>query len=95
MKKKIAVCILCLGVLGLFTAACGVSILPVGEPPRLSGERLSGLLDSSDVVIVDVRHDIEWEESPTKIPGAVRGDAKSVAWAREYPKDAFLVLYCA
>ena len=95
MKKRTIAGLLCLAAFGLFTAACGVSILPVGEPARMSGERLSELLDSPGIVIVDVRHEVEWEESPTKIPGAVRGEAKSVAWARDYPKDTFLVLYCA
>lgn len=95
MKTRAVVGILCLGALGLLTAACGVKILPVGEPSRITAERLSSLLGTSDVVIVDVRHEVEWDESLTKIPGAVRGEAKSVDWARQYPKDTFLVLYCA
>jgi hypothetical protein len=95
MTKKAVCSFLCLGALVFLAAACGVKLLPVGEPPRLSGERLKGLLDSPDVVIVDVRHEIQWDESPAKIPGAVRGEAKSVKWAKKYPKDTFIVLYCA
>jgi hypothetical protein len=95
MRAKAIVGILCLGAVGLLTAACGVKILPVGEPSRITAERLSSLLGTPDIVIVDVRHEVEWDESPTKIPGAIRGEAKSVAWARQYPKDTFLVLYCA
>ncbi len=74
--------------------AC-VKILPVGEPPRISKERLRDMLGKEDVVVVDVRHETFWNESPSKIPGAVRGDSKSVEWAKKYPKDAFLVLYCS
>jgi len=95
MRKKAVGSILFLGAVSLLMASCGVRIFPVGDPPRLSGERLKDLLGSSDVVIVDVRHDLQWDESPAKIPGAIRGDAKSVSWARTYPKDTFLVLYCA
>jgi len=95
MRTRAIVGVLCLGAFGLLTAACGVKILPVGEPPRISAERLGSLLGTPDIVIVDVRHEVEWDESPTKIQGAVRGEAKSVAWARQYPKDTFLVLYCA
>ena len=67
----------------------------MGEPARITAEKLNTLLGTPDVVIVDVRHEVEWDESPTKIPGAVRGEAKSVDWARQYPKDTSLVLYCA
>jgi len=97
MRAKAFIGILFLAALGLMTAACGVKILPVGEPARITAEKLNSLLATPDIVIVivDVRHEVEWDESPTKIPGAVRGEAKSVAWARQYPKDTFLVLYCA
>ena len=83
-------------VLFLFAAAaCGVSILPVGEAPRISAERLNGMLGDKAVTVVDVRHEIIWQDSENKVRGAVRGDAKSVKWAEKYPKDAFLVLYCS
>jgi hypothetical protein len=75
--------------------ACGVRILPVGEAPRISAERLNGMLGDKAVIVVDVRHEILWQESENKIRGAVRGDAKSIKWAEKYPKDAFLVLYCS
>ena len=80
--------------LAIAAAGC-VRIFPAGEPTRISKEKLRELLDRSEIVIVDVRHDILWEESGTKIPGAVRGNAKSTDWAENYDKDTFLVLYCA
>jgi rhodanese-related sulfurtransferase len=78
-----------------FSASCGHRILPVGEAPRITTQKLSTLLDDPGVVIVDLRHDLFWEDSAEKIPGAVRGTPKDVSWAKEYPKDTFLVLYCA
>ena len=91
MRHKIAAMI---GVL-LLSSSCGLKILPVGEAPRISSQKLKTLLDDPGVVTVDLRHDIHWEESAEKIPGAVRGTPKDVAWAKKYPKDTFLVLYCA
>ena len=85
----------CIVFLLLGVTACGVSILPVGEAPRISAERLNGMLDDKAVTVVDVRHEVQWQESGSKIRGAVRGDAKSVKWAEKYPKDTFLVLYCS
>lgn len=95
MQNKCKAIMLIAVALGVLAAACGVKILPVGEPAAMTAERLNNLLTNQDVVVVDVRHDIQWNESPAKIPGAVRGDAKNVEWARRYDKDAFLVLYCA
>lgn len=79
----------------LLSVSCGLKILPVGEAPRISAQKLRTLLEDPGVVIVDLRHDIHWEESAEKIPGAVRGTPKDVSWAKMYPKDTFLVLYCA
>ena len=79
----------------LLSASCGLKILPVGEAPRITSQKLRTLLDDPGVVIVDLRHDLHWEESAEKIPGAVRGTPKDVSWAKKFPKDTFLVLYCA
>lgn len=95
MKNSCRSAMICLGVLCLLASACGVSILPVGEPSRISVDRLKKLMEEQEVVIVDVRHDVFWSESSSKIPGAIRGDDKSVTWARQYEKDTRLVLYCA
>jgi rhodanese-related sulfurtransferase len=79
----------------LFSASCGVKIFPVGEAPRITNQKLMTLLEDPGIVIVDLRHDLHWEKSTEKIPGAVRGTPKDVSWAKKYPKDTFLVLYCA
>jgi hypothetical protein len=34
-------------------------------------------------------------KSSVKIKGAVRESEKDISWAGKYPKDQFLILYCA
>ena len=95
MTRKGFLSSICIVLLVFAVTACGVSILPVGEAPRITAERLNGMLGEKGLTVVDVRHEIVWQESEKKIRGAVRGDAKSITWAEKYPKDAFLVLYCS
>jgi len=74
----------------------GAGIILANEVPRISKQDLRAMLDSPDLVILDVRTSGSWEKSKAKIPGAIRedpNDAKS--WAEKYSKDKTLVLYCA
>ena len=53
-------------------------------------------MDNSDFVIIDVRSDHDWQDSNTKIKGAVRENpSKLDSWINNYPKDKTIVLYCA
>jgi len=64
------------------------------EIPRISIEDLQEMLGRPDVVIVDVRTDSDWKESPVKVKGAVREEPDKVdSWIEKYPKDKILVLY--
>jgi rhodanese-related sulfurtransferase len=64
------------------------------EIPRISKEDLQEMLGRPDVVIVDVRTDSDWKESPVKVKGAVREEPDKVdSWIEKYPKDKILVLY--
>ncbi len=55
------------------------------------------MLGNTDVIIVDVRLSNDWEQSKSKILGAIRedpeGDVKT--WADQYSKEKTLVFYCA
>lgn len=64
---------------------------------RVSKEQLLALLEAGDTVVIDVRSERDWENSPLKIPGAVRQAPTSgdPAWASAYPKDTPIHLYCA
>jgi len=91
MKKGliIATLLIFLG-LGMTTFARSADV------PRMTIDELKAILDTSDLVIVDVRGSGDWEDSDQKIKGAVREDPVAVeTWAKKYPKDKTFVLYCS
>ena len=60
------------------------------EVLRITKEQVLGMLDHSDVIIIDVQS----SGGELKIKGAVREDPKNVSsWIDKYPKDKLLVLY--
>lgn len=62
--------------------------------PRMTKEELRGLLESPEVVILDVRR--QGGNAPEKISGAVFEDPEKVSsWASKYSKDKKIVLYCS
>jgi hypothetical protein len=64
--------------------------------PRMTKEQLKAQLGNSDFAIIDVRSDHDWQDSNTKIKGAVRENpSKLDSWINNYPKDKTIVLYCA
>jgi rhodanese-related sulfurtransferase len=66
------------------------------EVPRIPKEDLREMLGNPDVVIIDVRTGKDWENSQSKIKGAVREEPKKAeSWAYKYDKDKIYVLYCA
>jgi predicted sulfurtransferase len=76
----------------------GINLALAGEEvPRMTKEELKEMLGKPDVIIIDVRATLDWQESGQKILGAVREDPDKAAksWAEKYPKDKAIVLYCA
>ena len=66
------------------------------DVPRITKEELKGMLGKENLVIIDVRSDIDLEKSNQKIPGAVIEDPGKVeTWMAKYPKDKTLVFYCS
>jgi predicted sulfurtransferase len=66
------------------------------EAPRMSKEELRNRLGDKNTVIVDVRTEYDWGKSAAKIIGAVREyPQKTASWAKKYPKEKTIVLYCA
>ena len=63
---------------------------------RISPEELKQKLDAGeDVVIVDLRHSLDFEAAPETIPGAYRLEAAELEEAGEQiPRDRDVVLYC-
>jgi len=63
--------------------------------PKMSIDGLKAQLGKPDLVIIDVRLAHDWDESTTKIKGAVREDfEKSSSWVDKYPKEKTIVFYC-
>ena len=76
-------------------------VLPRGafstdKVPRMTKEQLLPLMNNPGVIILDARVAREWKESPTKIKGAIRIDAREnlKTLLDTLPRDKTLVFYC-
>jgi rhodanese-related sulfurtransferase len=66
------------------------------DVPRITKEELKGMLGHGDVVVIDVRANVDWIGSGFKIKGAVREDPRKLSsWMDKYSKDKTLVFYCS
>ena len=83
-------------ILTLFVISMGLSPSAAANVSIITKEELKAQLDSSDVVILDVRTGGDWKSSEFKIKGAIRANPNNLnKWAEVYPKDKTLILYCA
>jgi len=64
---------------------------------RITPEELKEKIDSGeDVIIVDLRHALDFDAQPETIPGALHMDAAELEEAHEViPRDREIVLFCA
>ena len=82
----------------LILAATGCNLISAGsaETERISVEQLQGMLGRTDVIVVDVRSNSDWNKSELKIKGAVREELSAISSRIDtYPKGKTLVFYCA
>ncbi len=93
MKHFIAVA---LAVLFVFTVSAFAAD-PSENVPRMTKEQLLPLLNDPNVVVLDARQMGDWDNSQTKIKGAVRVDPKAKVGSLldAYPKDKTVVIYCS
>jgi membrane protein DedA with SNARE-associated domain len=63
---------------------------------RITVEEMKEKIDSGeDLVIVDLRHSLDFEADPETIPGAFRMDAKELEEKNDQlPRDREVILYC-
>jgi len=63
---------------------------------RITVDELKGKIDAGDnVVIVDLRHSLDFEADPEVIPGALHLDSKQLGESRPpWPPEREVVLYC-
>lgn len=83
-------------VVGIVMVASLAMSEDIPKVKMISVDELRDVLDNPNLTIIDVRYDKDWGEIDMKIKGAVREDYMRVeTWADKYPKDKFIVLYCA
>ncbi len=71
------------------------SALSPSSVQKMSVDGLKAQLGSPDVIVLDVRTAHDWDESKTKIKGAIRADFNNPStWVDKYPKDKTIVFYC-
>ncbi len=88
MKKFIA--------LILFLFVTSSTLVFAGGVKTIDKDELKSMLDSPELVVLDVRTGKDWSSSEFKIKGAVRLTDKDVTAAvGKYTKDSTIVLYCA
>ena len=63
---------------------------------RITAEELKQKIDArEELVIVDLRHSVDFEADPQTIPGAFRMDAKDLETKEDpLPRDREVILYC-
>jgi membrane protein DedA with SNARE-associated domain/rhodanese-related sulfurtransferase len=64
---------------------------------RITPEELKSKIDAGeDLIILDLRHNLDFEAQPETIPGALHMDASELEEANEViPRDREIVLFCA
>ncbi len=92
MKKKLLLgCLVIFLGMGMF-----VSQLLSADAPRMSTDELKALLGNPDLILLDVRSGIDWNDSDLKIQGAIREEPGQInSWSNKYSKEKIIVLYCA
>jgi len=92
MKKRLFIAPLLI----FFVVGLLATFAKSADIPRMKKDELKAMLDSPDLVILDVRAEGDWKGDKSKIKGAIREDPESVkSWAEKYAKDKTIVLYCA
>jgi rhodanese-related sulfurtransferase len=93
MEKRKTAVILMASLILSWILAIAVSAEDV---PRITKEELKAMLGNPNLVVIDVRANVDWAGSNLRIKGAVREDPRKVnAWMEKYPKDKTLVFYCS
>jgi len=76
-------------------AALADTALTPANVQKISIDGLKAQLGNPDWIILDVRTAHDWDDSKTKIKGAIRADFHNPApWIDKYPKDKTIVFYC-
>ena len=81
--------------IAIISLAIGIFSTCKGDVPRMRKDELKAMLGNPELVIIDVRLERDWNESDSKIRGAIREEPVDIeSWANKYSKDKTIVLYC-
>ena len=96
MRRTVFLAALALIAMGLAVGAAHTDeALTAADVQRISIDGLKAQLGNLDWIILDVRTAHDWDDSKTKIKGAIRADFHNPApWIDKYPKDKTIVFYC-
>ncbi len=96
MRRATFLAALALIAIGLAAgAAHAETALTPANVQKISIDGLKAQLGNPDWIILDVRTAHDWDDSKTKVKGAIRADFHNPApWIDKYPKDKTIVFYC-
>lgn len=70
--------------------------LYASQVPRIDKDRLQAILDSPDLILLDVRPTAQWAASSRKLPGAKHRDPYAAEkWGTKLDRNKMVVTYCA
>jgi len=92
MKQLVTTAVMC----ALLVMAFAVGAMAEDSIPRMEAKELLSMIDSPDVVIIDVRQNGDWNRAGDMIKNARRESPNNVeSWIESISKDKTIVLYCA
>lgn len=82
--------------LALLLVLTSVGLSHAGDVPLMTTDELKAMLDTPDLLILDVRRGKDWKSSEFKIKGASHYKPENYnEWVSSIPKSKKIVLYCA
>jgi hypothetical protein len=82
--------------LALLLVLTSLGLSHAGDVPLMTTDELKAMLDTPDLLILDVRRGKDWKSSEFKIKGASHYKPENYdEWASSIPKSKKIVLYCA
>ena len=82
--------------LALLLVLTSLGLSHAGDVPLMTTDELKTMLDTPDLLILDVRRGKDWKSSEFKIKGASHFKPENYdKWASSIPKSKKIVLYCA
>lgn len=90
MKSAYIVCLV------LLVSTLALSGVQAAQVPRMDMEELKSILDTTDLILLDVRPTGQWAVSSRKIPGATHKDPyRARQWGKNLDRNKTVVTYCA